>query len=662
MPDKELTLKIGLTWQCYLDACGRYLEEKSNNVNLRFRRTAPEVTFPKAPTITYGDKLSTSILAGGSTSRGYFEWLNGDTILPVSNSGDTVIFNPNDLKDYYYSDHLKGWNAGTSTVRRIVNITINKAIPTEEHLQFTPTSVDYNGTSQEITSVSTVDPLTGLGTITAIYYTGKDGTTYTKSTTAPTNVGTYTITVDVAEGDNFEAANGIVLDGTYTINKITPTATHLKFEPTNIDYDGTAHGVTVSEANPFTGLGKITRTCYTGTNGTTYGPSTDAPTEAGKYSITVDVDGTGANFKEADNVTLTGDFTINKATLTADHLEYDLTSATYDGLPHGIETPTLNSKYYSGMGDVTDVKYMSNDGGVAYPLSTTPPVNAGHYIVKISVKEGDNFKPTNDLELTGGTFNIDKATPTLEALVLDPDTIVCYMGYPLGITAPVLKEPYTGLGSITIKYRGSTTLPDMPGTYIITIDIAEGDNYVAIKNLLIGYLYILPPPAPKIMREVTLNVSPYFAVNWPGNFYVESTHNLEIILTPLATLPDGYVPKVTTNRISLPDNKGGVTVTRNSNGAYTVRIANIQQNMTVTIDAVSSVANENIAGARIWSYGQWLYIAAVTGDSQAYIYNMTGVLVKILPYISGETVSTTLPAGAYIVVAEGRQYKILVTD
>jgi hypothetical protein len=103
-----------------------------------------------------------------------------------------------------------------------------------------------------------------------------------------------------------------------------------------------------------------------------------------------------------------------------------------------------------------------------------------------------------------------------------------------------------------------------------------------------------------------------------------------------------------------------VKVTRNDDGTYTVLIACVQQNITVTVTAVSPVAtNEHIAGARVWSYGNRLYVAA-TQPGQAYIYNVSGVLVKILPFAAGETVSATLPAGVYVVAAEGRRYKVAV--
>jgi len=54
-----------------------------------------------------------------------------------------------------------------------------------------------------------------------------------------------------------------------------------------------------------------------------------------------------------------------------------------------------------------------------------------------------------------------------------------------------------------------------------------------------------------------------------------------------------------------------------------------------------------------------LYIYAAR-DGEARIYNLTGQLVKAIPYAAGETVRTALPTGVYVVVVNGRTYKIVV--
>jgi hypothetical protein len=224
---------------------------------------------------------------------------------------------------------------------------------------------------------------------------------------------------------------------------------------------------------------------------------------------------------------------------------------------------------------------------------------------------------------------------------------------PAGITVNGTSSPITVTGLMN----------GIPYTFTVTATNSVGDSPASAPSSAVTPI-ITKPPTPIIRRRVTLDVSPYFRSDLqPGSFYVESTHNLVITLTPLPTLPAGYEPKVTTNRISPPDDKGGVTFTLNDDGTYTVRIARIQQNITVTVGASFATANENIPStARAWGYGQRLYIAAGANDGQAYIYNMTGVLVKILPYVSGETVFTTLPAGIYVVTMEGRRDKVVIRN
>ena len=68
--------------------------------------------------------------------------------------------------------------------------------------------LDYNGDPISVTPPTLKTGKTGAGTVT-VYYTGTSGTTYSKSTTAPTNVGTYDVTFDVAEGTNYNAASDL---------------------------------------------------------------------------------------------------------------------------------------------------------------------------------------------------------------------------------------------------------------------------------------------------------------------------------------------------------------------------------------------------------------------------------------------------------------------
>ena len=114
------------------------------------------------------------------------------------------------------------------------------------------------------------------------------------------------------------------------------------------------------------------------------------PTNAGTYTASI-------TLKGADGQTATAsvEYTIAKAEPTAE--DFNITTPgnlTYDGTP---KTATVTSTK-NGMGAVT-VKYCQGETEV-------PPINAGKYIVKISVEEGTNYNAAADL--TVGTLVINK--------------------------------------------------------------------------------------------------------------------------------------------------------------------------------------------------------------------------------------------------------------
>ncbi|MBU5433269.1 S-layer homology domain-containing protein [Intestinimonas sp. MSJ-38] len=165
------------------------------------------------------------------------------------------------------------------------------------------------------------------------------------------------------------SANG----GSVTINK-----------PAHTTYgDGNEAAATVTGSIP-----GVTAPTITYTKGGT--PLEAAPTDAGTYTASITL-GEGGNAKTASVV-----YTIAKATPTASDFTFAAPAGlTYDG---NAKTATVTSSK-SGMGAVT-VKYYQDDKPVE------KPTNAGKYTVKISVKEGTNYKAAAGL--TVGTLVINK--------------------------------------------------------------------------------------------------------------------------------------------------------------------------------------------------------------------------------------------------------------
>lgn len=63
---------------------------------------APSINYPTASNLIYGQKLSDSVLTGGSTQYGSFKWDNENIVPTVENKGYSVVFTPNayTLKNY----------------------------------------------------------------------------------------------------------------------------------------------------------------------------------------------------------------------------------------------------------------------------------------------------------------------------------------------------------------------------------------------------------------------------------------------------------------------------------------------------------------------------------------------------------------------------------
>ncbi len=106
--------------------------------------SAPEIIFPTASVITYGHKLSDSVLSGGS-GDGSFKWTNGDVVPNVNNNGFEVTFTPNNTTDYDYTG---------VTLTKVIEVTVEpKMITCPEEAE----AVYYSGMAQTYAVAATND-------------------------------------------------------------------------------------------------------------------------------------------------------------------------------------------------------------------------------------------------------------------------------------------------------------------------------------------------------------------------------------------------------------------------------------------------------------------------------------------------------------------------
>ena len=97
------------------------------------------------------------------------------------------------------------WNDGTTDAKTIT-WNIGKRTPTAADFTFTPPSDPEYDSSEKTASITLESPLTKAGAITPTYMKDGAGVSDTK------DVGDYTVKIDVAAGDNFNAASGLTND------------------------------------------------------------------------------------------------------------------------------------------------------------------------------------------------------------------------------------------------------------------------------------------------------------------------------------------------------------------------------------------------------------------------------------------------------------------
>ena len=151
-----------------------------------------------------------------SSDSAYWGWSSSDpdvlNMLNYSTSGQTVAFT------------VRVNGPGTATITVIyeddmyygeasVEITVLKQPTLSDFTYDLPQSVEYDG-SKHVVTVTPKDGITGMGAYTVLYNGGED---------EPVNAGTYDVTLRVAKGDTYAAAD---LDlGSFTIDKATPAIT-----------------------------------------------------------------------------------------------------------------------------------------------------------------------------------------------------------------------------------------------------------------------------------------------------------------------------------------------------------------------------------------------------------------------------------------------------
>lgn len=210
-----------------------------------------------------------------------------------------------------------------------------------------------------------------------------------------------------------------------------------------------------------------------------------------------------------------------------------------------------------------------------------------------------------------------------------------------------VKDVTVTADDITISYFRPTTTGAENGSFSFSVKLADGTIAQSPRIVIES----VAPVVPTLPRAVVVPPISGATSSLPaGRYFVESASDFTFTLTPF---DPALVPAVRTGRT--PDGSD-VVITPAGDGSFTVVVTGIRQSVTLSIDFVTSAATPSVNGIR--ANGQGLGITA-SAPGEAYVYGLTGALVKVVQYPAGET-AVALPAGLYIVRAGGKAYKLLV--
>lgn len=277
------------------------------------KASAPALTWTTAANITYGQTLSSSALSGGSQEFGAFAWKD-TTIVPNAGTHNfDVSFTPS-------ASTILNYETITPTTSP-VSITVVKATGDSVGTNCDVASNYAKNYSLDLTSLLPSNVATSQISSYALTYTSDKGI----FSQAPSVSGS-TLTLPIASvataGQSetvtiaFESSNYEISDATVTVSVVNKTPVTITASIQGGVYNGDAYAYSNKVVALSSGGSIVTDAAvdasYRGINGTNYGPSKDAPTNAGIYQLTLSVPNDDASYTGS----ATFAFTIEKRPVT----------------------------------------------------------------------------------------------------------------------------------------------------------------------------------------------------------------------------------------------------------------------------------------------------------------------------------------------------------
>ncbi len=189
---------------------------------------------------------------------------------------------------------------------------------------------------------------------------------------------------------------------------------------------------------------------------------------------------------EKDWKILIGEFVVKQKDIANAEIEFSEPEI-YNGSEYraNIKDVKLDGKTLNGGFD-----YDITSGGLATNVGDTTLVITG---------KGNNYTGT-----ATKVWSLQKATPTAADFAIPTGLIErVYTGSAITVDAPTVVESMTGMGAVTVKYADANgnpiEAPIYAGTYTLTFDVAEGQNFTAATGLAYGTLTIEAAADPAVI-------------------------------------------------------------------------------------------------------------------------------------------------------------------
>ena len=456
-------------------------------------KSVGNVTVPTLAAVTYdpNKKLADTTLPAN------WAWSVPATVPTVAINSYSAVYTPTDTAMVDYSGEA-GYavdGSGKVTITRTVPLTVNRATPTAADFTFTaPASLNYSGTAKTA-AVAVKGSISGMGAITVKYYLGG-------VETVPTNYGTYTVKIDLAQGNNYAAATAVTDSAwTFTIAKVAQAPLSITGKPASVTYGDTFTLATAGGS----GTGAVTWAVTSGSSATV-NANTGVVTITGVGETTITAS-KAADGNYTDAVTDTYTFTPAKRLITVNapsatggwtktydgKTDFDKSIITVGGITNKVGSDAVNVSVQSVAYDTAAIGSGDKTLTITYAMDGT---NSGNYLAPnnavISTASITAATPTITLKskteaYTDKKIEIDAATVKGVTGGTTPDGAITYTYY--------TKDTCTDADKTSVDKSGAEAVggaPKTAGTYYVKATIAASGNYGAATSAAVTLTIYYP--------------------------------------------------------------------------------------------------------------------------------------------------------------------------